>query len=179
MLLRFLHRNSLVCEGYFLIEQETKILKLMSEITGRMDMTEFAKKTDLTPNQIVGHMQQLAKEGFLRKVGGGYALTAKAKKVLKASEPVPENLKFQFYVALGQPLNVWAGSIQEFLEVIPTVDAASLEFHVGRDDFENWLRNAVGDADFAEELAKLKSNNPKGEELRAAILAAAQKNNYL
>lgn len=179
MLLSCLCRISLVCEGYFLIEEETKILKLMSEITGHMDMTEFAKKTDLTHNQIVEHMQQLAKEGFLRKVGGGYALTEKAKKALKAAEAVQENLKFQFYVALGQPLNVSAGSIKEFFEAVATVDAASLEFHVGRDDFENWFRNAAGDAAFAEALAKLKNSNPRGEELRAAILDAAKESNYL
>jgi predicted transcriptional regulator len=161
-----------------LIEEETRILRLMNEITGRMDMTEFAKKTDLTPNQIVGHMQQLAKDGFLRKVGGGYAITEKGRGVLKALEPVPEGMKFQFYAALGQPLNVSAGSIKEFCELTSTVDAASLEFHVGRGDFESWLRTAAGDAGFADALAKIQGSNLKGEELRAAIVKAAEEKHY-
>ncbi len=74
-----------MCEGFFLIEEQMKILKFMNEMTARTDMNEFAHKMDLTPNQILQDMQDLAKEGFLKKVGGGYAITDKGKDSSKSS----------------------------------------------------------------------------------------------
>ena len=146
----------------------------MSEMTGRVDMNEFAKKMGLTSSQIVQNMQELAKEGLLKKVGGGFALTEKGKNALKTAAPVPENVRFKFYVSIDQPTSESAGTIKEFYDLALKVDVASLEFHLGRDDFENWFRNAVGDAGFADELVKIKKLDLEGEELRKAIAKAAQ-----
>jgi predicted transcriptional regulator len=151
-----------------------RILKFMSEMTGRVDMNEFAKKMGLTSSQIMQHMQELAKEGFLKKVGGGFAITEKGKMALKAATPVPGNMRFNFYLAIGQPAGVSAGSVLEFHDLVLKVDLVSLEFHLGRGDFENWFRTAVVDAGFADELAKIKKTDLKGEDLRKAIAKAAE-----
>jgi predicted transcriptional regulator len=155
-------------------EEQFKILKVMSEVTSRMDMNEFAHKTGLTPTQTVEYMQQLAKEGYLRKVGGGYTITEKGKTALKAVAPLPENMRFQFYVALNHSTALSAGNVKEFSEAVASVDAVSLEFHVGRGDFETWFKEAVKDPAFAAELAKIAKTELKDEELRQALLKALQ-----
>lgn len=146
----------------------------MNEITSRTDMSEFAKKTNLTPEQIIKHMQQLAKKGLLKKVGGGFAITEKGKNALKVAALVPENSEFHFYVAIDRPIGVSAGTINEFYEVTSKIDSASLEFHLYRGDFENWFRTSAGDTIFADKLAEMKQNSLKGEELRKAMTKATK-----
>jgi predicted transcriptional regulator len=149
-----------------------KILKFMSEMTERVDMAEFAEKTGIDSSQIVALMQELAKIGFLRKVGRGFAITEKGKNALKAAVPFAWDKRFNFYVAFDQPAGVSAGKISEFYNLICKVDLASLEFHMSRGDFENWFQTTVTDPAFADELTKIKESNLQGEELRAAIANA-------
>jgi hypothetical protein len=157
-----------------LIEDQLKILKFMSEMTGHIDSSEFAKKTGLTTSQIAQHMQALAIGGFLKKVGGGYTLTEKGKNALKATTPVPWNMRFNFYIGIGQPTGVSAGSVKEFHDSVSTVNSVSLEFHLHRGDFENWFQSAVGDTAFAQELAKIRKMELKDEALRKALLKAIE-----
>jgi len=142
----------------------------MSEMTGRIDTNEFSRKLGLTSTELMQHMQQMAKEGLLKKVGGGFALTNKARLVLKASSPVAWNMRFNFYTELDQPAGVSAGSVKEFRDLALKVNETSLEFHLYRGDFENWFSTAVSDSIFAAELAKIKKRNLKGEDLRKAIV---------
>lgn len=157
-----------------MIDEQLKILKFMNEMTTRTDTNSFAQKVDLTSAQLMHHMHELVKLGYLKKVGeGGFAMTEKGKKILKATKPLAENLKFQFYIALGQPTNLHACSVKEFSDQVLKVDTVSLEFHLYRGDFENWFQTAVGDKAFAEELVKLKKNL-RGEELRKALTKALE-----
>ena len=78
-------------------EEQFKVLKALSEATSRMDINMFAKKVNLDPNQTIQKVQELAKEGFLQKVGSGFGITAKGKAALKAFVPVPEGMVFRFY----------------------------------------------------------------------------------
>jgi len=68
-------------------EEQVKILKTMNEATNRMDLHMFAEAVNLTANEVIEKIQELTKEGFLRKVGGGYGLTEKGKNVLKIFHP--------------------------------------------------------------------------------------------
>ncbi len=144
----------------------------MNELVGRVDMSEFAKKVGLTSTEILQQMHELAQDGYLRKAGGGFAITEKGKNALKPYKTVPENMRFTFYVAVGEPTAESAGSIKEFYDQAAKVNALSLEFHLSRGDFECWFQEAMADADFAKELASLKSKDLKGEELRKALLEA-------
>ncbi len=153
-------------------EDEMKILKLMNEMTARTDMNEFAKKLGLSSADIMQQMQDLAKEGYLRKIGTGFAITEKGKMTLKAMMTLPEGKEFRFYLALGQPTNLYARTINEFRHHALGVDVASLEFHLYRGDLENWFRTSVAEPSFAEELVKIRKTNLRGEELRKAILKA-------
>ncbi len=155
-------------------EEQAKILKLMSELTGHVDMADFAKKTGLASDQILEQMQILTKVGLLKKVGRGFAVTEKGKIATRAITVIPPNMRFNFYVAVGQPTGASAGSVQEFRNLVLNVNQASLEFHISRGDFENWFLKVVDDSVFAQELAETRKMGLNGAELRKAMLKALE-----
>jgi Mn-dependent DtxR family transcriptional regulator len=156
----------------FLKEEQIKILKTMNEATSRMDLNMFAEAVNLNPNQAIAMVQELAREGFLRKVGGGYGLTEKGKNVLKIFMQVPSDLAFHFYVEVDKPLGFSAQSLEEFYRLVKEACSDSLEFHLYRGDFERWLQDVLKDGELAEAVAGLKTDELKGEDLRKAILKA-------
>jgi predicted transcriptional regulator len=153
-------------------EEQVKILKTMNEATSRMDLHVFAEAVNLEPNQAVEQVQELAKEGFLRKVGGGYGLTEKGKNALKIFTVLSDEKSFNFYVDIDKPLGFTANSLVEFYRSVKQVTTDSLEFHLYRGDFEKWLSEVAGDVELAEVIGKLRSGELKGEKLRKAILKA-------
>jgi len=157
-----------------LTEERLKVLKVMSEVTGRLDLNEFARMVELTPNQTMKHMQELLKADFVRKIGGGYGITETSRAILKALTPVPTGMEFHFYRTIGQPTSFAAKSLVDFYEIVKQITADSLEFHLYRGDFENWIRTALNDTAFAEDLANLKNAKLTGENLRKEIIQAAE-----
>ena len=95
-------------------ETQFKVLKALSEATSRMDINMFAKKVNLDPNQTIQQVQDLAREGFLQKVGSGFGITAKGKAALKAFVPVPEGMVFHFYNGIDKPTDLEAKTLWEF-----------------------------------------------------------------
>jgi predicted transcriptional regulator len=152
------------------MEEQLKVLKVMSEVTSRIDMNAFSQMVGLNPSQTVERMQDLVNSGFIRKMGGGYGITEKGKAILKAITPVPKDTAFHFYTGFGQPTGFSAESLKDFYEIVKRVAAEALDFHLYRGDFENWIKNALKDAVLADELANLKIEMLKGEELRQRIL---------
>jgi predicted transcriptional regulator len=154
------------------MEEQLKVLKVMSEVTSRIDMNTFAQMVGLNPSQTIERMQDLVNAGLIRKAGGGYGITEKGKAILKAITPVPKDTAFHFYTGVGQPTGFSAESLKDFYEIVKRVAAESLDFHLYRGDFENWIKNALKDVTLADELASLKSAVLKGEELRQKMLKA-------
>lgn len=144
----------------------------MNEATNRMDLNMFAQAINLTPNQALANVQELAKEGFLRKVGGGFGLTEKGKNALKMFTHVPNEMGFHFYVGIDKPLGFSSQSLEEFYRFTKQVTSDSLEFHLYRGDFENWLREVLKDTELAEAVGNLKADGLKSEDLRKALLKA-------
>jgi predicted transcriptional regulator len=153
-------------------EEQLKILKFMTQATNRMDLTMFAQSVNLEPNQVMQNVQELAKEGFVCKVSSGYGVTEKGKNALKAFIPLEENMSFHFYTRIGYPTVFSAQSLADFYRLSRQIEAESLEFHLYRGDFENWLKDAYNDEELAEKLNKLKEADIKGEELRKETLNA-------
>ena len=153
-------------------EEHIKILKTMNEATNRMDINMFAQAVNLTPNQTLAQVQELAREGFLRKVGGGFGLTEKGKNALKAYAPVLPEIAFNFYVNIDKPLDFSAQSLGEFYREVREVCSDAIEFHLYRGDFENWLRDVCRDSELAEAFGAVKAEGLKGEDLRRALLKA-------
>lgn len=153
-------------------EEQLRVLKVMNEITSRIDLNSFAQMVGLTPKQTIDRVQELVTSGFVRKTGGGYGITEKGKAALKAITPVPKDSAFHFYTGVGYPTGFSAESLKEFYEITKRVAVESLEFHLYREDFENWVKAAFKDEVLANELASLKRADVKGEELRDDILTA-------
>jgi predicted transcriptional regulator len=151
-------------------DTQQKILKTMSEATSRMDLTMFSHAVNLTPNETIATIQQLATDGFLHKVGTGYGITEKGKNALKATLQVPQDKTFSFYVEMDKPLGFSAHSLEEFYRLAKQVCSDALEFHLYRGDFENWLRDVVEDRDLALDVSGLRVEGLRGEELRKGLL---------
>lgn len=151
-------------------EEQFKVLKTMSETTTRMDLNMFAQKVNLTAAQTLQQVQELATNGFLQRVGGGYGMTEKGKTVLKAFSSVPEGLGFHFYFGVDQPSGHISQSLEEFYRSIEQITADSLEFHLYRGDFENWLKDVCKDPELAKDVGNLKVDGMKGEDLRERLL---------
>ena len=157
------------------MEEQLNVLKVMSEVTSRIDMNTFAEMVGLNPSQTVERMQDLVNSGFIRKVGGGYGITDKGRAILKAIVPVPQEAAFHFYTGFGQPTGFSAESLKDFYEIVKRVATDALDFHLYRGDFENWIRATLKNEKLADELATLKNTALKGEELRQEILKTIAK----
>ena len=155
-----------------MIEEQLKVLKVMNEITSRIDMNAFAQMVGLNPNQTIEQVKGLVNAGLVKKVNSGYGITEKGKAVLKAIAPLPKETAFHFYTGIGQPTGFSAESLKELYEIIKRVAVGSVEFHLYRGDFENWIKAVFKDAALADELANMKNSQLKGEDLRQEILKA-------
>ncbi|HMK95480.1 MAG TPA: DUF5752 family protein [Candidatus Limnocylindrales bacterium] len=151
-------------------EEQFKVLKTLVEATSRMDVNLFAEKVNLTPDQTIAVIQELAKDGFLQRVGGGFGITKKGKAVLKAFTPAPKGSGFHFYYGVDQPSDFTAESLEQFYSIIKQISPESLEFHVYRGDFENWLKEACKDPELASEIERVKAADLKAEDLRKELL---------
>jgi Mn-dependent DtxR family transcriptional regulator len=154
------------------MEEQLKVLKVMNEVTSRMDLNAFAQRVGLNPNQTIEQVKELANAGLVKKVGGGYGITEKGKAILKATKPVSKDMAFHFYTNVGHPTGFSAESLKEFYEIVKRVTVESVDFHLYRGDFENWISAAIKDTTLADKLASLKGLGLKGEELKQEIVAA-------
>jgi hypothetical protein len=82
---------------------------------------------------------------------------------------VPPQNAFYFYRAIGAPTGAAARSLQDFLGILNSIDLASLQFHLGRGDFENWLK-MLGDDTLAKQIAALRDRKLRGEDLRMQLV---------
>ena len=89
-----------------------------------------------------------------------------ASKVLRS---VPPQNAFYFYRAIGAPTGAAARNLPDFLGILNTIDLTSLQFHLGRGDFENWVM-MLGDNTLARQLAGLKEKKMRGEDLRLQLV---------
>ncbi len=86
---------------------------------------------------------------------------------------VPPQNAFYFYRAIGSPTGAAARNLNDFLGIINTIDNTSLQFHLGRGDFENWVK-MLGDNTLATQLRDLKMKRPTGEALRTQLADTVQ-----
>ncbi|TMI35803.1 hypothetical protein E6H25_04535 [Candidatus Bathyarchaeota archaeon] len=86
---------------------------------------------------------------------------------------VPPQNAFYFYRAMGAPTGAAARNLPDFLGIINTIDITSLQFHLGRGDFENWVK-MLGDNTLAKQLAGLKEKQLRGEQLRSELVDAVK-----
>jgi len=88
---------------------------------------------------------------------------------LEVLSPVRPQSAFYFYTDVGAPTGKAAASLEEFCNQLKTIDVASVKFHMRRGDFENWVKNVLGDMELAARLEKIRTLSLSGEQLRTKI----------
>jgi hypothetical protein len=88
--------------------------------------------------------------------------------ITKILRELPADEAFYFYVDIDIPAGVSAKSLPDFLDMLKTLPAQSLEFHTSRGDFENWIR-LLGDETLARKIPKIRGEGLKDEKLRARL----------
>ena len=83
---------------------------------------------------------------------------------------VPRDKSFYFDTGLGLYSGILASSIGEFLEALKIVPLESLEYHIGRRDFEKWTKDVLGSIQLADNIRTLRRSQSKGEELRHQLV---------
>jgi len=66
---------------------------------------------------------------------------------------------FYFYEDMGKPTGDFAISLSDFCNKISTVVPKCMVFHIKRGDFENWIREVLGDTELAQRISKLKTSD--------------------
>jgi NDP-sugar pyrophosphorylase family protein len=87
---------------------------------------------------------------------------------------VPRDKSFYFDTGLGQYSGILASSIQEFLDALKVVPLESLEYHIGRRDFEKWTKDVLGSVLLADNIRTLRRSQLKGEDLRLRLVEVVQ-----
>lgn len=86
---------------------------------------------------------------------------ARVRKAIAAADE-----SFIFSTALNKFLNAKVWSLKGFVEAIEKIPLESLEYHMKKRDFENWIRNSLHDEGLANRVKGLKA---KGEDLRIKL----------
>jgi hypothetical protein len=85
---------------------------------------------------------------------------------------VLRNLKseeaFYFYENVGRPTGECATSLCEFVSKVNTATSETVRFHLERGDFQNWIKETLGDAKLADKIGRI-SSKADDEKLRARI----------
>jgi hypothetical protein len=69
---------------------------------------------------------------------------------------VPQAQGFHFYTAIGNYCGVSACSLEEFGDALQYVCSEAIVFHFERGDFQNWIRNVIGDTELAQRIDDIK-----------------------
>lgn len=143
--------------------------------------TEIAKEAGLAFPSVMMHVIGLIRMGYATTPDKGlYAITVSGKNALglpnvtsqKAGEILgyqPMEKSFHFYADIGKPLNIYATSLGDFCDKIVKVDPSSVEFHIGRGDFEAWF-SGLGDAELARKILLVREEKLAGEDLQRRFL---------
>jgi len=156
------------------------ILETMWLLDRPAKATEIAKEAGLSFPAAMMHILGLTKMGHAQMPEKGtYMITESGKRVLglaeiskeKAAEILaylPLEKSFHFYADVGKPLNVHAASLGDFCDKILKVDSSSIEFHIGRGDFEAWFTE-LGDAELARKTLLIREEKMVGDNLRRKL----------
>jgi hypothetical protein len=70
---------------------------------------------------------------------------------------IPDAFGFHFYTAVGDYCGVSVHSLEEFADALQYVCSEAIVFHFERGDFQNWIRDVIGDNKLAKKLDDIKT----------------------
>lgn len=155
------------------------ILRIMWASGNPVTAQEISEKTGLKTRSASMHLSLLRKAGLIAISGEGYVITTDGEGMIrfpKIDEEMTEKIlskrppekAFYFYTEVDHPSGMFSDSLTDFCERIRSIDITSVEFHVGRGDFESWM-HYIGDVELEERLRMIRAANLRGEELRESL----------
>jgi DNA-binding transcriptional ArsR family regulator len=166
--------------------EKKRILELLWLQAQPMMMKEIAQKLGLKIAATNMHLLGLRKTGHIHTPKHGfYVITELGKAAIglpkidkalagKILSHVSSDKAFHFYTGVHQYTHVMAHSLAEFIDKLGVIDIKSVEFHVPRKDFENWIYS-LGDEELAKRLGLIRNMHLHGENLRARLHEAAKR----
>jgi hypothetical protein len=157
-----------------------KILRALWAAGKPMTLQGIAEKIELNSSSTMGYLLGLIKADYVSvPQKHSYAITNLGKQALglpKVDEKlatcimssVPVEKAFHFYYDINQYSGVHADSLKDFVDKIQQVDLKSIEFHLSRKDFENWIRS-LGDLELSKKIEMLRMAQLSGENLRKQV----------
>lgn len=89
--------------------------------------------------------------------------TPSPQKIKAILRDLPSNLSFHFYEEIGRPIGQVATNLLDLNHIFASAQSqgahASLMFHMRRGDFATWIREAVGDSELANKIAKIQPDD--------------------
>jgi len=80
---------------------------------------------------------------------------------------------FHFFTAIGHYTGETATSLANFAEELQHIEVDSINFHYRRHDFQNWIKEVIGDRELAERISQIKTEL-SGEDLRKELVKISQ-----
>ncbi|MCW4017839.1 MAG: DUF5752 family protein [Candidatus Bathyarchaeota archaeon] len=94
----------------------------------------------------------------------------KAQSILRS---VPYSQGFHFFTGMGEYTGETAIDLFALYEELRVIDNESVSFHVQRRDFQNWIKNTLGDAELADKIAAIDPQQPV-EQLKKKIVKTVE-----
>ncbi len=82
---------------------------------------------------------------------------SKAQSILRS---VHYSQGFHFFTGIGEYTGETAIDLFAFYEELRVIDNEAVSFHIQRRDFQNWIKNTLGDAELADKIAALDPQKP-------------------
>jgi hypothetical protein len=76
---------------------------------------------------------------------------------------------FHFFTGIGKYTGETAVNLFSFYEELKTIEPESVTFHFQRRDFQNWIKNTLGDVELSDKIDVIKADL-KIEELKKELL---------
>ena len=70
---------------------------------------------------------------------------------------VPDAKGFHFYTGIADYCGVSVHSLEEFADALQYVCSEAIVFHFERGDFQNWIRDVIGDYELAQVIDNIKT----------------------
>ena len=70
---------------------------------------------------------------------------------------VPHAQGFHFYTAVGDYCGVSVHSLEEFADALQYVCSEAIVFHFERGDFQNWIKDVIGDNELSQRIDDIKT----------------------
>ncbi|MCX8170511.1 MAG: DUF5752 family protein [Candidatus Bathyarchaeota archaeon] len=161
-------------------EIKMRILRILWQFNRPAYLREISGELNLKTRSVNMHLLGLRRKGYVEALGNGlYALTDLGKELLgfpridenlarRILSKVPFESAFHFYFGENSPLNISSDNLIDLCDKIREIDIRSLEFHLFRGDFENWI-SFLGDIELAKRLELIRKSNLSGGNLREKV----------